>query len=143
MDTKDASHLDSRETLPTGAVSRRAALRGIGGVGIATALGIAAPGRTGAAASTASVPAIEPKAGSWKTWILSAGDQLRPAAPPDEAATKAELADLTALASDRGTAELDQISYWDAGSPGYRWNEIAMQHTLKAGHGPGSGVGVQ
>src|SRR5215211_5416368 len=92
MDTKDASHLDSRETLPTGAVSRRAALRGIGGVGIATALGIAAPGRTGAAASTASVPAIEPKAGSWKTWILSAGDQLRPAAPPDEAATKAELA---------------------------------------------------
>jgi len=137
METKDANNLDSRETLPTGAVSRRAALLGIGGAGIAIALGNATHGRAGAAASTASVSAIEPNAGTWKTWLLSAGDQLRPAAPPDEAATEAELADLTALASDRGATELDQISYWDAGSPGYRWNEIAMQHTLKAGFGPG------
>ena len=31
---------------------------------------------------------------------------------------------------------LDRISYWDAGAPGYRWNEIAMTLT-QAGVGPG------
>ena len=32
---------------------------------------------------------IEPKAGKWKTWVLTSGDQLRLPPPPDEAATRA------------------------------------------------------
>ena len=30
---------------------------------------------------------IEPQAGQWKTWVLTSGDELRPAAPPDGAAS--------------------------------------------------------
>jgi len=58
---------------------------------------------------------------------------LRPEAPPDEAATEAELSELRAVAADRDAAALERIAYWDAGSPGYRWNEIAMQETVRAG----------
>jgi hypothetical protein len=70
---------DPRLTMLTGSVSRRTALHGLGGVGLATALGLATPHRT--LASQASPEAmIEPEAGSWKTWILESGDQLRPGA---------------------------------------------------------------
>src|SRR5208337_963765 len=37
---------------------------------------------------------IEPNAGKWKTWVLTSGDQLRLPPPPDEAATRAEIAQL-------------------------------------------------
>src|SRR5918912_432979 len=33
----------------------------------------------------------------------------------------------------RGAAALDQVSYWGSGSPGYRWNEIAIAQGLKDG----------
>ena len=36
------------------------------------------------------------------------------------------------MAADRDAMALDRIAYWDAGSPGYRWNEIAMQQTVTA-----------
>jgi membrane-associated phospholipid phosphatase len=114
------------------AVSRRTALRGLGGVGMATALGLATP-HTLHADDITPTTMIEPEAGSWKTWVLSSGDQLRPEAPPDETATKDELAELQAKVADRDAAALDRISYWDAGSPGYRWNELAMQQTARSG----------
>jgi membrane-associated phospholipid phosphatase len=116
-----------------GTVSRRAALRGIGGAGIATAVGIAAHGRAGAAEASAGASQIEPTAGSWKTWVLPAGDRLRPAPPPDAKATAAEMADLRALAAQRDAAALDRASYWDAGAPGYRWNELAIAHAVDNG----------
>ncbi len=123
---------NSHLPMVTGAVSRRAALRGLGGAGMATALAHAMP--HGLSASEIAPPAmIEPEAGTWKTWLLASGDQLRPEAPPDEAATQAELAELHGLAADRDGAALDRIAYWDAGSPGYRWNELAMQETVRAG----------
>src|SRR5688500_12630764 len=123
---------DLFHTAISNAVSRRTALRGLGGVGMATALGIATP-HTLYAQETTSATMIEPEAGSWKTWVLSSGDQLRPEAPPDEAATEDELAELQAKVADRDAAVLDRISYWDAGSPGYRWNELAMQQTVRSG----------
>src|SRR5204863_2843104 len=76
---------------------------------------------------------VEPNAGTWKTWTLTSGGQLRPAAPPGESATRAELDAVRALASQRDAAALDQVSYWDTGSPGYRWNEIALAQGLKDG----------
>ena len=74
---------------------------------------------------------IEPRAGSWKTHVLAAGSELRLAAPPDAAATRAELVELRALATRRDAATLDQINYWDAGWPGYRWIDIGMSSGLK------------
>jgi hypothetical protein len=76
-------------TLSRTLVSRRGALRGLSGAEVATALALGVPGL---AATTAAVsqPQVEPQADTWKTWILNSGDQMRPAAPPDAAATAAE-----------------------------------------------------
>jgi hypothetical protein len=43
---------------------------------------------------------IEPQAGQWQTWVLSSGDELRPAAPPDQAATAAEIEEMKDFAAD-------------------------------------------
>jgi hypothetical protein len=74
---------------------------------------------------------LEPNAGTWQTWVLSSGQELRLAPPPDAAMTEEELEQLATLAAERDTADLEQIHFWDTGSPGFRWNELAVQHTLK------------
>src|SRR5512134_1644810 len=103
-------------------LSRRTALRAAGGVAAGAALlgATSLPPRARAQGPTGQ---IEPRAGRWKPWLLSAGDQFRPVPPPD-AATGQELAELKALAGRRDAATLDRIAYWDAGSVAYRWNEI-------------------
>src|SRR5215208_701139 len=109
-------------------VSRRAALRAAGGVAVGTAfLGATALPRPARAQGPAG--RIEPRAGRWKPWLLSAGDQFRPAPPPDAAVTRQELAELTALAARRDAATLDRIRFWDAGSVAYRWNEIFIEYS--------------
>jgi membrane-associated phospholipid phosphatase len=72
---------------------------------------------------------IEPAAGSWNTWLLSSGSELRLPPPPDAGATQTEVAELQALASQRDAAMLDRVSYWDAGSPSYRWTDRAVKYT--------------
>src|SRR5215470_302666 len=83
------------------------------------------------AAAQAGPAPVEPRAGSWKTHVLASGSDLRLPAPPDRAATQAELVELKALAGRRDATALDQISYWDAGWPGYRWIDIGMSSGLK------------
>jgi len=111
-------------------ITRRAALR-TAGAGSLTAgaafIGVAAGPRPARAQGPAGW--IEPRAGAWKPWLLSAGNQFRPTPPPDAAVTRQELAELTALAGRRDAATLDRIAYWDAGSVAYRWNEIFIAHT--------------
>src|SRR5690349_10557645 len=74
---------------------------------------------------------VEPQAGKWQTWVLKSGSELRPAAPPDKAATQKELTELEALASQRDANALAQIAYWDAGAPNYRWIEITFTEMQK------------
>ena len=74
---------------------------------------------------------VEPSAGRWKTWVLTSGSQLRLPPPPDAAATAAELQQLRAMAARRETAVLDQISFWNSGAPGYRWNGILADELSK------------
>lgn len=138
MDTNQTERI----VTSSASLSRRAALRGLGGAGAATTLALAGHGRTGTALgrtnaidAMAAPSMIEPDAGSWQTWVLSAGDQLRPAAPPDDAATQAELDELEELATDRDAAALARIAYWDAGAPAYRWNNLAIQHLQSNGIG--------
>jgi membrane-associated phospholipid phosphatase len=88
-------------------------------------------------AQTSSVPAqtsfglIEPEAGTWKTWVLASGSQFRLPPPPDSAATRAEIDELQALASQRDAAARDRITFWNAGAPSYRWVEVALERILK------------
>jgi membrane-associated phospholipid phosphatase len=69
---------------------------------------------------------IEPGAGAWHTWVLESGSELRLEPPPGTQATRDELRELRTLVEQRDAAALDQITYWDAGSPSYRWIELAM-----------------
>jgi membrane-associated phospholipid phosphatase len=71
-------------------------------------------------------PQVEPEAGSWQTWVVADVSTLRPVAPPDAAATQAELKGVQAMVAGRDEADLQEIAYWDAGSPSYRWIEIAF-----------------
>jgi hypothetical protein len=100
-----ASNLDTRLPMTASALSRRAALRNLGGAGMATALALST-GRTSHAAEASSVAMIEPDAGTWKTWLLTSGDQLRPEAPPAEAATAHELAEVQATIAGREVAAI-------------------------------------
>jgi hypothetical protein len=72
---------------------------------------------------------IEPGAGTWPTWLLTSGDELRLGPPPDASETQAELGQLQELAQQRDRATLDRISYWDASAPSYRWTQRAIKHT--------------
>ncbi|HLZ31069.1 MAG TPA: hypothetical protein VKV73_27435 [Chloroflexota bacterium] len=85
------------------------------------------------------VAQTEPQAGQWHTWVLTSGSQVRPAPPPNAAASQAELDQLRALAQQRDGASLDQIAFWDTGAPSYRWNELtvteALKHNLRTNNG--------
>lgn len=94
-------------------------------------------GTSSVTAQTTSGSPIEPKAGTWKTWVLSSGSQFRLPAPGDQAATEAEIKQLKDMVPRREAAALDQIAFWDTSSPSYRWNEIAVNEALKKGfNGP-------
>ena len=80
-------------------------------------------------AGCAAVPTeapVEPNAGSWQTWVVPDVAAMRPESPPDQAATQAELKEVQAQVAGRDAAALQQIAYWDAGSPSYRWMKLAF-----------------
>lgn len=74
---------------------------------------------------------IEPKAGTWKTWILTSAKQLRLSPPPDAAATEGEIRTLRSLEAQRDSTTLDLINFWDVGGPSHRWNEILTDQISK------------
>jgi membrane-associated phospholipid phosphatase len=74
---------------------------------------------------------IEPGAGTWKTWILQSGNELR-LPPPNPGATQSEIAwlkDFVALREGNPDAEY-QMAYWDTGSPAMRWIEIVKERIV-------------
>ncbi|MCE7988948.1 MAG: hypothetical protein DYG89_47950 [Caldilinea sp. CFX5] len=79
----------------------------------------------GCVAPMAGAP-VEPNAGHWQTWVVKDVAALRPAPPPDQAATQAELQEVQTAVAGRDEADLQQIAYWDGGPPSYRWIEIAF-----------------
>jgi membrane-associated phospholipid phosphatase len=120
-------------------IHRRGVLKGVGllGAGALAAVaaeealsGVPSPLRLGGAPG-GDTAAVEPNAGTWKTWLLSSGSQLRVAPPPDVATTRTELQQLKALISQRDASTQQQIQFWDVGSPAFRWNEIAITEALQ------------
>ncbi|MBV9600060.1 MAG: hypothetical protein JOZ87_24825 [Chloroflexi bacterium] len=76
---------------------------------------------------------VAPQAGTWKTWVLTSGAQLRLPPPPDMAATEAELVQLNALAAQRDEHARDLVAFWDSGAPGYRWDELVRSELAANG----------
>jgi membrane-associated phospholipid phosphatase len=75
---------------------------------------------------------VEPKAGSWRTWVISSGADYRVPPPPGPAATWAELRSLSDLVDCDDATAREQITYWDAGSPAYRWIDLINTRMLGA-----------
>lgn len=64
---------------------------------------------------------VEPNAGTWKTWFISSGKDYRLPAPPS---SKDEINQVIAAQKSLNDAGRDQITFWSAGAPNYRWQEI-------------------
>ena len=70
---------------------------------------------------TGSYAQVEPGAGSWKTWFITSGKEHRLISPlPYED----EIAEVLSRQQNLDFAGMQQILYWNAGAPGYRWQEM-------------------
>lgn len=72
---------------------------------------------------------IEPKAGTWKTWVITSAEDFRVPPPPANSAT--ELQQLRDLIAKNDAQVAATITFWDAGSPGYRWIELVNNRLLQ------------
>lgn len=61
---------------------------------------------------------IEPAAGNWKTWFISSGKAYRLPAPPSY---QKEIEQVLTQQQNIDSAGWQQILYWNAGAPSYRW----------------------
>jgi len=77
---------------------------------------------------------MEPRAGNWKTWFITSGKDYRLPAP---SSTKEEIAQVLSRQQELDSAGRQQIIYWDAGSPGYRWQLMMSKLWMTdfSGHG--------
>jgi len=72
----------------------------------------------------------EPDAGNWRTWVISSGKDYRVPPPPGHRETKAELRALAELMSRNDAQVRQQIAFWDAGAPAYRWIDMINARVL-------------
>ena len=63
----------------------------------------------------------EPGAGSWKTWFIPSGKAYR---LPPPLSYKEEIAQVLSRQQALDSAGWQQIMYWNAGSPSYRWQDM-------------------
>lgn len=64
---------------------------------------------------------VEPNAGTWKTWFISSVKDYRLPAP---SSSKDEINQVIAAQKALTDAGREQIAFWSAGAPNYRWQEI-------------------
>jgi membrane-associated phospholipid phosphatase len=73
---------------------------------------------------------IEPGAGSWKPWVIPSGAAYRVPPPPDASATRQELRELADLIIRIDSTTQQQIVFWNAGAPSYRWIDLINQRAV-------------
>jgi PAP2 superfamily len=73
---------------------------------------------------------VEPKAGKWRTWVISSGKDYRVPPPPGHRETRAELRLLADLIRDNDAQARQQIAFWDAGAPAYGWIDLINARIL-------------
>ncbi|HYC40695.1 MAG TPA: hypothetical protein VEB63_09415 [Chitinophagaceae bacterium] len=67
---------------------------------------------------------VESGAGSWKTWFISSGEAYRLSSPPSH---RDEIREVIAAQKKVDSSVMRRIVYWDAGGPGYRWQEMIQK----------------
>ena len=80
---------------------------------------------------------LNPLAGSWQTWVMTSGDQVRPAPPPEygSPAWEAELKMVQEIAANRSFEQERAALWWGATSPAALLNGWARELIGKAGVG--------
>ncbi|MDQ3932718.1 MAG: phosphatase PAP2 family protein [Actinomycetota bacterium] len=84
-------------------------------------------------------PPLAPLAGTWRTWVLRSGDQLRPPPPPayGSPAFVAEATNVMQIGDNLSDDEERIAKYWSAGAetslPPGMWNELALER-VRAEH---------
>jgi membrane-associated phospholipid phosphatase len=73
---------------------------------------------------------VEPKAGRWRTWVISSGRDYRVPPPPELREARAELRQLADLIRNNDAQVYQQIAFWDAGAPAYRWIDLINTRLL-------------
>jgi membrane-associated phospholipid phosphatase len=76
---------------------------------------------------------VEPNGGTWRTWVLQSPRQFTVNAPPY---APEEVGELLQLQFQRDAAARENVSYWNAGGPSYRWNEILFSQAVKNATNP-------
>jgi hypothetical protein len=64
---------------------------------------------------------VEPNAGNWKTWFISSGKDFRLPAPQSN---KSEIDEVLALQQKLDLQGKQNIEFWNAGTPSYRWQDL-------------------
>jgi membrane-associated phospholipid phosphatase len=67
---------------------------------------------------------LEPAAGNWKTWFITSGKAYR---LPPPSSYQAEIAQVLSRQQALDSAGRQQILYWNAGAPGYRWYDMVSK----------------
>ena len=83
--------------------------------------------------TAASAADLEPTAGDWHMWVVPDAATVRAPAPPDRVATTLEAQAMEGVKLDEQT--MDTITFWNAGSPAYRWIQIAQDQVNSHGLG--------
>ena len=66
----------------------------------------------------------EPAAGTWKTWFIASGRAWR---LPSPSSYKEEEVQVLSRQQNLDVAGRQQILYWNAGAPGYRWQDMVYK----------------
>jgi PAP2 superfamily len=92
-------------------------------VTLATLTAVFAPSRSHAVAASLAPPA------QWRTWVLSAPDELRLGAPPAAGSvkTKRELRELLHLQEQRTARTRRQIRFWSGAPATVHWTELGLE----------------
>lgn len=77
-------------------------------------------------------------AGSWRPWVLSAGDAVRPPPPPaaDSRVFTESVAELRSLSTGRTVQQTDLARYWATDAPSVIWEKYLLAEIAARGLGP-------
>jgi membrane-associated phospholipid phosphatase len=79
----------------------------------------------------------EKKPGTWKTFVLTSGDQFRPPPPSQGVSVSRDQLDEVIAKQGRITPEWkDRIVYWDEGLITHRWTELLLQKVVQNNFSP-------
>lgn len=82
---------------------------------------------------------VEPAAGTWKTWFITSGKAYR---LPTPSSYKGEIVQVLSKQGQLDSATMQQILYWNAGAPGYRWQDMMSKMVQTDTTANGTGVVV-